>query len=330
MSVPLTHLLGPDHAQADQADHLIVAWALGSGPETLQALTALPPSALPHLKALLKGMQMCERHEGQADSLSPPHERAWAKELGWGLLPDGLLPWAARCAPQAGADAWAWVSLCHWSMGREHATLSDPQSLSIEPDESLALWQDIRPYFESEGLQLHCAHAGHWLGQGEVFSQPTASIDRVLARNVDPWLPTGPGGRLLRRLQNEMQMLLYTHPVNQARSERGLPPLNSLWFSGSGRLPESRQAPSATHLSRHLAAAVLSGDSHAYAQAWTQLDEEFFKPLLMRQRAGHRVELTLCGERGWLKLQSVLSRGLGRLLQRWSAPSWTTLLKENL
>jgi hypothetical protein len=330
MSVQLSELLGLHQAQADQTTHLIVAWALGSGPEAVQALEALPASSTGHLRELLRGMHLCERYEGTAESLNPPHERAWGKQLGWDPLPDGLLPWAARCAPQAGSHAWAWVSLCHWDVGREHASLSDPQSLDISPDESQALWQDIRPYFESEGIQLHPARPGHWLGKGEIFSQPSASLDRVLARNVDPWLPAGPEARLLRRLQNEMQMLLYTHPVNQSRSERGQLPINSLWFSGSGRLPESHSEPSGIHLTRQLASAALTADAPAYAQAWARLDEAFFAPLLRRQSQGQTVELTLCGERGWLRLQSVSGRGLRRLVQRWTGPTWPALLKENL
>jgi len=330
MFVQPSELLGLSAEQTAPPQHLIVPWALSSEPEALRALQALPPPSTGHLQQLLRGMRICERDSGSADSLSPPHERALARLLGWQHLPDGLLPWAARCAPEAGRHAWAWVSLCHWAMGREQASLSDPQSLDISPDESQALWQDIRPYFESEGIQLHPARPGHWLGKGEIFSQPSASLDRVLARNVDPWLPAGPEARLLRRLQNEMQMLLYTHPVNQSRSERGQLPINSLWFSGSGRLPEGHSEPSGIHLTRQLASAALTADAPAYAQAWARLDEAFFAPLLRRQSRGQTVELTLCGERGWLRLQSVSGRGLRRLIQRWTGPTWPALLKENL
>ena len=330
MFVQPSELLGLSAEQTAPSRHLIVPWAFSSEPEALRALQALPPSSTGHLQQLLRGMRICERDSGSADSLSPPHERALARLLGWQHLPDGLLPWAARCAPAAGRHAWAWVSLCHWVMGREQASLTNPQLLQIGPEESDALLQAMQPYFESEGIDLHPAWPGHWLGMGEVFNQPTASLDRVIARNVDPWLPGGPNARLLRRLQNEMQMLLYTHPVNQARGARGQLPINSLWFSGSGRLPAENSPRPSVHVTHQLAEAALSEDAPAYAQAWIQLDKTCVAQLLEQQLQGHTVELTLCGERGWLRLQSITAGLLGRLAHRLVAPSWPALMREAL
>jgi hypothetical protein len=330
MSEQATQRLGLNPLPNAPIQHLIVPWALSHRPEIRGALQNLPMSSTRHLQQLLRGMRICERERGSPDNLSPPHERALARLLGWQELPDGMLPWAARCAPVAGSRAWAWISLCHWVMGREQASLSDPQALHISPQESDALLQTMRPYFESEGIALHPAQPGHWLGQGEVFDQPSASLDRVIARNVDPWLPAGPKARLLRRLQNEMQMLLYTHPVNQARDERGAPLINSLWFSGSGRLPADNPPLPGVHLTRELAAAALSEDPLAYARAWAQLDASSMARLLEQQRQGHAVELTLCGERGWLRLQSLHGGPLRRLVHRLVAPGWPDLLKEDL
>lgn len=330
MSVNLSELLGPNLAQTGPVRHLIVPWALSANRSLRQALLELPAHATVHLRQLLRQMRIGQREVGSAESLSPPHEKAVAALLGWGQVPDGLLPWAARHAPAAGTQAWAWVSLCHWSVGREHASLSDPQSLGIKEEESDELLHSMQPYFDSEGITLQAARPGHWLGRGEVFDQATASLDRVIARNVDPWLPCGPSARLLRRLQNEMQMLLYTHRVNQARAEQGQPDINSLWFSGSGRLPAQSKVPPGLHLTRTLAAPALSEDAPAYARAWAQLDSQLIAALLEQQRLGVAVGLTLCGERGWLRLESLKTDGLGRFFRRMTAPTWPDLLQENL
>lgn len=330
MSAQTPNLLGIEPSPGEPARHLIVPWALCADPEALRALQALPASATQHLRQLLRSMQISQRQSGPGESLSPPHEQALAQLLGWSDLPDGLLPWAARCAGKAGSQAWAWISLCHWAMGREHASLSDPQALHISEEESQALMETMRPYFASEGIELQPGLPGHWLGQGEVFRQPTASLDRAIARNVDPWLPAGPKARLLRRLQNEMQMLLYTHPVNQTRSECGQLPINSLWFSGSGQLPAQSHRLSGVQITRVLAASALSENPAAYAQAWAQLDAESLAPLLKQLDRGQTVTLTLCGERGWLRLES-FSRGLaGRLLHRLVAPAWHAIVEEDL
>jgi hypothetical protein len=152
----------------------------------------------------------------------------------------------------------------------------------------------------------------------------------VVGRDVDPWLPAGVHGRLLRRLQNEMQMLLYTHPVNEARSARGEPAINSLWFSGTGRLPPHTGDAAAVHMPHTLTRAALADDWDAYAQAWAQLDRQALQPLLERQRSGRPVTLTLCGERGALSLRSAQATLWQRLKTRLAAPRWPDLLKDAL
>jgi hypothetical protein len=65
-----------------------------------------------------------------------------------------------------------------------------------------------------------------------------ASLDRVVGRVIDGWMPRAGEAKALRRLQQEMQMLLYTHPVNEERARGGLLPVNSFWASGTGALPQ--------------------------------------------------------------------------------------------
>lgn len=301
-------------------------------PQWETTLQALPDQASVHLRQLLQGMQILERFGGDPRSLSPPHERALARAWGWGELDDGLLPWAAHQAAAAGLGdgPWGWVSLCHWAMGREQASLSDPADLRIHADESNLLLAAMRPFFESEGLHLHPVRAGRWLAQGQAMGVPTASLDRVIGRDVDPWLPASAEARLLRRLQNEMQMLLYTHPINEARAARHEPPINSVWFSGTGRLSVEASAPRDVHLSPLLASAAMSGHWPAYAQAWQQLDERAMRPLLERQRSGQSVRLSLCGERGWVTLETAPLGWRNRLARWWRPNTWPALLKEGL
>lgn len=285
--------------------HLLIPFAASSDQGWLPAMQALPPASTRHLVQLLQGMKPLPTDEASAQSLSPPHERALARAQGLATedTADGLIPWAARQAadqlPQGGTQGWAWITPCHWAMGREHATLSDPAALTLTGDESRALLAAMQPYFETDGITLHYAAPGRWLAEGEVFRElPTASLDRVLGRNVDAWLPPAANARDLRRLQNEMQMLLYTHPLNDARAARRQLPVNSIWISGSGALPnESLPALPDISVPRSLAEAVFADDWAAYAQAWAALDAGELARLLARQQAGETVRLTLCGER---------------------------------
>ena len=294
-------------------------------------MQALQREDLRQLAMLLRGMSALRTDWQDAASLSPPHERALARalDLAGDDTPDGLLPWAARDAAEHmranNEKAWAWVTPCHWAMGHLHATLSDPAALALREDESRALLAIMQPYFETDGITLHLLTPERWLAEGQLFRHlPTASLDRVLARNVDAWLPDGQkaersagppqsssapsggsaareaasvGARTMRRLQNEMQMLLYTHPFNDAREAHGQLPVNSFWLSGTGALPAAYMpAPFEIAVPRDLAQAVFREDWTAYGEAWRRLDSGAIAQLLTRQRAGESVRLTLCGE----------------------------------
>jgi hypothetical protein len=320
--------------------HLVIPFARCNGDAWLQAMQARP-DRLKGLGRLLRGMQLEETDAGKADSLSPPHERVLARASG--LIPgtrgsggtnfvDGLIPWAAQRAagnghPDAAKKAWAFITPCHWAMGREHATMTDPAALDLSPADSGVLLDAMQPYFETESITLHHLAPGCWLADGELFRRlPTASLDRVLGRNVDPWLPgAGLAGQsrsppevspatqgdsekleeraaagTLRRLQNEMQMLLYTHPLNDERSAKGALPVNSFWLSGTGGLdqaaPVPEEQPGELLAPRSLAHAVLNSDWDGYMRAWDRLEEGEIARFLSLQEAGEPVRLTLCGE----------------------------------
>jgi len=312
--------------------HLLLAFAACADAGWQATVKALPAAQTRHFAKLLQGMCVVHRDAADALSMSPPHERALARVHGLDRPDsDGLIPWAAwehvqRTQHEPGEETrarhWAYVTPCHWLMGREHATLSDPDALALSEADSRAFMAAIQVYFDADGIQLHYVAPQRWLAEGDIFNGlPTASLDRVLGRNVDPWLPSGNSGKTLRRLQNEMQMLLYTHPINDARSRQRQLPVNSIWFSGTGNLPERGRRPAATperqQLSapRALAEAALSQNWPAYAGAWAALDALQAKDWLARQSTGEVVRLTLCGERRALTFESAPRNWLGRFKQ---------------
>ena len=61
----------------------------------------------------------------------------------------------------------------------------------------------------------------------------------MLGKNIQPYLPQGGDSVYWRKLLNEIQMLLHTHPVNLQREAAGKLPVNSLWFWGGGQLPDA-------------------------------------------------------------------------------------------
>ncbi|MGE0496534.1 MAG: phosphoglycerate mutase [Ramlibacter sp.] len=285
--------------------HLLIPFAACSSSAAREALRAL---SLPHLEKLLSRLTATEADPGDDDSLSPPHERALARAYGLEPL-DGRIPWGAWQARQTRPDdhggAWAWITPCHWQLATDHITLLHPQALQLDADDARTLLAAMQPFFAQDGIELVFDAPTLWLARAPVFGDlRTASLDRVIGRPINPWLPQGDPGRTLRRLQSEMQMLLYTHPLNEARERGGLLPVNSFWVSGAGALPTATAAAtppatqaSALRVTHYLRDAALRADWPAWAEAWRQLDAGECARLIEALDAGQRVTLTLCGER---------------------------------
>ena len=306
----------------DYAPHLIIAFAQSAGDGWLETVSSLK---FKNLDQLLRGMKLADTDAGQASSLSPPHERVLAKALELATA-DGLIPWAAYEHNAKPNEGWAVVTPCHWAMGREHATLTDPQTLDVPEAESRTLLAAMQPYFATEGITLHYEQPARWLAQGDVFaSLATASLDRVLGRNVDPWLPAS---KQIKLLQNEMQMLLYTHPVNDERAAKGQRSVNSFWVSGSGALTGAAIANPRVNVNKSLAPSAFANDWAAYTAAWTQLDATHIAQLLAQQNSGETVRISLCGESNSVTFESVPRTLFSRLKGAFTPLSVVYLLKQ--
>lgn len=268
------------------------------------ALRSLP---LPRLRAWLARATVEWRDDGDEFGFSPPHERALARALGW-AGGDGELPFAAQAARADGIDpgdlAWGLLTPVHWRLGTEQVSLMDPAALVLDEAASRTLFDAARPLFESEGFAIAWGAPLRWyVAHESLHALRTASLDRVIGRNVDRWLAGGTQARLVRRLQNEVQMLFHTHPLNEQREAQGRLPVNSFWLSGCGRAqPAAGAAPT---LDERLRAPALADDWAAWCKAWDGVDAGI-------ERASR---LTLCGERasvtlvpggGWQKLRAAL------------------------
>ncbi len=302
--------------------HLLIPFACLQLPA---ARAALDERRLSNLHRLLRELEPMPMELAGDTSLSLPHERAFALACGFGA-PDGLLPLAAHARALAGhstgSTAWAWVSPVHWDVAAAHIGMANPATLQLHADESLELLQAMQPYFTQDGITLHYESAARWWAGGPTLGAwASASIDRVLlASDISRWMPAQPA---LRRLQNEMQMLLYTHPVNAARERRGVPVVNSFWLHGSGVLPPAAQTTPAPGLvlDDSLRQAALAHDAPAWAAAWAAVDAGPCAALWRALQAGATVQLTLCGERAAQTFGPRRHRPLQRLVHRLRAPA---------
>ena len=284
--------------------HLLIPYAASQSPECRLALATLK---LPHLDRLLRQMPLAGTDLGDENSLSPPHERALAAANGFNA-PDGQLAWGAWHALQAGHavaadEAWAVITPCHWAVQTNHIVLTHPKALNLTDEESRGLLAAMNPYFAEDGITLLYDTPTRWLARGDIFAGlATASPYRVIGRPVDDWIPKAAAAKGLRRLQQEMQMLLYTHALTDARSERGLLAVNSFWVSGTGALPLQMvsalpRQTTAIDVPVTLRDAAVREDWAAWALAWQAIDANECAALLAALAHAGTARLTLCGER---------------------------------
>jgi len=281
--------------------HLIVSFA---APLAEGCRAALPSLVTPGLDRLLARWAPTRRDLGDEDTLSLPHERALAAACGL-AAPDGCLPWAAREAAAAGISvdqqAWGRLTPAHWRIGSDGVHLADPDALALSAADSRALFEAVQPLFVSDGFTLVWGSALAWYAaHASLQGLATASIERAIGRNLERWLPRQPEARPLRRLQNEVQMVLHSHPLNEAREATGALPVNSFWLSGCGAL-QPEQGHDA-RLDERLRGPALQGDGPAWREAWQALDAQALQPLLDAAERGEPVRLTLCGERSAVEL----------------------------
>jgi len=136
--------------------------------------------------------------------------------------------------------------------GNDYWLRADPVHVRIERDRLILA--EISDLPQDEANRLCAALAAHF---GESFSPQalrpdawyvraatrpdiaTTSISQAAGQHIDPLLPSGGDAMQWRTLLNEVQMLLFDHPVNQARELRGEPVINSVWLWGGGCLPEA-------------------------------------------------------------------------------------------
>ncbi|MDP3522619.1 MAG: phosphoglycerate mutase [Hydrogenophaga sp.] len=286
---------------------------------------ALPP----HLLRLLRHMAPTERIDCGDNSPAMPHELALAREHG--LPADaGHTPWAAFDTATVGTPC-AWVRPCHWQIGAQHVALADPDSLALDAAQSEALMLAAAPYFAEDGISLAQHSPGAWLATGEVFrGLRTWSLERATGRAIGPEMLQASTGHHpgLRRLQSEMQMLFYTHPVSDERQALGLLPVNAFWITGAGVLEQAVPPRAHVTVDQRLLPPTRAADNAAHAAAWLTIDADIAAHWLPRAEAGEALRVTLCGERAaqtFVTQKPSLLRRLRQALRPANTPFLDTL-----
>jgi hypothetical protein len=292
----------PANASAKPSHHVVIAFASPAAEVFQAAISAL---YLPHLQKLLASLSCVANSDAKPADASAyqdtlmPHENCFSA---WGLLPQ----WGQSVS----------ITPCHWQVGMNEVVMPNPSEIGLSDQESRALLSAFQPYFEEDGLDVGYESPLLWRATSPMFEGlPLASLDRVIGNNVNAWMPnaTHPAqSRQLQRLQSEMQMLLYQHPVNDLRSQQGKWTVNSFWVHREMQQLYELSLPAQVQMA--LRTAALDKQAYPWSQAWQQLDTSVCKPLLIALQAGHEISLTLCGDDGWRHYRPVKTSVLNSLI----------------
>ncbi|MEJ0004344.1 MAG: regulator [Pararobbsia sp.] len=245
----------------DDPLHLLVPFALVPAADAQIALSRLD---YPALGALLARATETERATGEDFQRTLPHERWLAAHYGllaaraatddaplapYMLLADGGAPGDAR---------WACVEPAHVQIARDHLVLIDPDTLGLADHEAATLLDAARPAFDALGIRVEAPTPRRWYVSGAALGELVAAPPlRAAGRSIEIWLPhdagTGERSRAWMKLQNEVQMSWFEHPLNAARESQGLPAVNGLWLYSQGTRAAHLNRPFAKVLSRSAA-----------------------------------------------------------------------------
>lgn len=280
--------------------HLMIPHASALDDAARHAFAGL---SLPHLAAQLARLTPEQTWGTDEYSPHPPHHVALAALRG--QAEPSAAAWAVAADP---ALAWALMTPVHLAVGTDGVDVLPPTALRLSESDAAgfaALLKELWP--ESEGWQWRLLDATRWaIGHATALDGlHAASIERAAGRPIEPWLPDS---RVLRRWQNEAQMLLHGHALNTEREARGEHPINSVWLGDIGRA-----SPPALDVSvdARLTEPLLAGDLAGWADAWQRLDAgPLAQPL---------TSLTLCGERHARRFTAQPLSWLDKLRRRFQA-----------
>ena len=218
-----------------------------------------PAIDLPNLREIWTHWHAIER-VSQSDDWALPIERRYAEALGWrsgtatapiplAALVTALVTAQTSGAPQAALTPCAWLRPIHVISGMNDIIAQLPASMAMPEAHARAFFDAIKPLCDEDGMTLTWLTPGRWLLTGErLRGITTPSLARASNQHMAPYVPFVSASHLakhpdaadnlkwLLRLQNEVQMLFYTHPMNDEREGAGLPTISGIWVEGAGAL----------------------------------------------------------------------------------------------
>lgn len=129
-----------------------------------------------------------------------------------------------------------WLCADPVNLQLQHAQMMVLPEVAPSRAEADALCAGLNEHFDGMGFHFVAPHPKRWYVQLETEPQITTTpLQQVAWCDAKSYQPHGADALRWQRIVTEVQMLLYAHPVNRKREERGEALINSLWLWGGGR-----------------------------------------------------------------------------------------------
>jgi hypothetical protein len=165
--------------------------------------------------------------------------------------------------------------MCSILVGQSRTTLLPLEELNLDSSDADRLSANASVLLNdpTSDLRIEPIQSGRWrvygnLPQDTLLPSPAA----VSYGDLGDWWPTDDAWRPWRKLVNELQMLWHTDPINEARMQAGLAPINGLWLYGGGGVSK-RASPEPIHWIEDLSEAATAGDWSVWLDRWPIVTE---------------------------------------------------------
>jgi hypothetical protein len=171
---------------------------------------------------------------GRSEILEPvPLENLLCEMFGMSCQADAPIAPVSAAFDGLGAGCWLRADPVHLNLQRDQLLLL--QNMEISADEAGQMCASLNKHFAGQGMVFFAPHPQRWYVRlDELPDIETVPLSQALGRNVHGLLPRGAEAMRWHQVFNEIQMLLFAHPLNESRDARGALPINSVWLWGGG------------------------------------------------------------------------------------------------
>nr|AFI78562.1 signal peptide protein [uncultured bacterium ws633F6] len=163
--------------------------------------------------------------------------------LGWQTddetdVPVAALEGLAQGASDQRDSFWFRADPVNLQEDQNYLMMSYPSEMNLDLEEAESLAYSVNQHFAEDGWSIVVADARRWyLKLDKPADIQTTAAWRAVGKDVFNLMPVGNNSRQWHSWLMELQMLFYSHPVNEARGAQGLTAVSGLWLWGGGELP---------------------------------------------------------------------------------------------